>query len=59
MSKDPYAAGSGRWHFRAVIAVTIVVMLLGILVVAAPEQMGVPRLPATPVATPVAATAPE
>lgn len=58
MSDNPYAVGSGRWHFRAVIAVTLLVMLLGVLVVVAPDEMGVPRLPGTPLATPVATNSP-
>lgn len=58
MSGDPYAAGAGRWHFWAVVAVTLLVMTLGILVVVAPDQMGVPRPPGTPLATPVTVTVP-
>ena len=45
-------------HFWAILAVTLLVMLLGILVVAFPEQMGVPRAPATPVITEPASASP-
>ena len=58
MTGTPYAAGSGRWHFWAVVAVTLLVMLLGVLVVVAPDEMGVPRLPGSPLATPVATNSP-
>ena len=36
----------------AIVLVTLIVMLLGILVVVAPEQMGVPQPAATPIASP-------
>ncbi len=36
----------------AIVLVTLLVMVLGVLVVVAPERMGVPRPLATPVATP-------
>lgn len=45
--------GSGRWHFVAILVVTVVVMVLGVAVVVAPDRMGVPKMPATPIATPV------
>lgn len=45
--------GSGRWHFIAILVVTVVVMVLGVAVVVAPDRMGVPKMPATPIATPV------
>jgi hypothetical protein len=45
-------------HFWAILAVTLLVMLLGILVVAFPEQMGVPRPPATPAVTEPAVASP-
>jgi hypothetical protein len=45
--------GSGQLHFLAILIVTVVVMVLGVLVVAFPRQMGVPQLPATPIATPM------
>jgi hypothetical protein len=41
-----------RAQLVAVLLVTALVMLLGVLVVVAPDRMGVPRPPATP-ATPV------
>jgi hypothetical protein len=56
--RKPMDSGS-RIQLMAVLAVTILVMVLGILVVVAPDQMGVPRPPATPAASPaVDATAP-
>ena len=36
----------------AIVLVTLLVMVLGVLVVVAPDRMGVPRPLATPVATP-------
>jgi hypothetical protein len=45
--------GSGQLHFLAILIVTVVVMVLGVLVVAFPRQMGVPQMPATPIATPM------
>jgi hypothetical protein len=50
--------GGGQLHFLAILIVTVVVMVLGVLVVAFPRQMGVPQMPATPIATPMATTAP-
>lgn len=47
--------GSGKWHMVAVLLVTLLVMVLGVLVVVAPDRMGVPNPPAA-VATPAAAT---
>jgi hypothetical protein len=57
MSQADPGKGSGRWHFVGILLVTVLVMVMGIAVVVAPDRMGVPQLPATPVATPVA-TAP-
>lgn len=54
MSQPAVRPGSGRWHFIGIVLVTIIVMVLGIAVVVAPDRMGVPEMPATPVATPVA-----
>lgn len=53
---DPAARpGSGKWHFIGILIVTVIVMVLGIAVVYAPDRMGVPQFPtATPIATPVA-----
>jgi hypothetical protein len=48
------APGSGRWHFMAVLLVTALVMVLGVLVVYAPDRMGVPDFTPTQVATPAA-----
>ena len=42
----------------AIILVTLLVMVLGVLVVVAPERMGVPRPLATPIATPAASNRP-
>jgi hypothetical protein len=48
-----------RIQLLAVVAVTILVMVLGVLVVVAPDQMGVPRPTASPAASPtVDVTAP-
>jgi hypothetical protein len=47
-----------RRQFWAVLLVTLLVMVLGILVVFAPDRMGVPRPPATPAGTPIATAAP-
>jgi hypothetical protein len=47
-----------RIQLWAIILVTLLTMVLGILVVVAPERMGVPRPPATGVATPVATVSP-
>ena len=41
-----------RVQLLAIVLVTLLVMVLGVLVVAAPERMGVPQPVATPVATP-------
>ena len=46
------APGSGA-QLVAILLVTLFVMVLGVLVVVAPDRMGVPRPPATPAATPV------
>ena len=54
MSEPAIQPGSGRWHFIGVLLVTVIVMVLGVAVVVAPDRMGVPQMPATPIATPVA-----
>lgn len=56
MSEPVGQNGSGRWHFIGILLVTIIVMVLGVAVVVAPDRMGVPQMPATPIATPVAAS---
>lgn len=59
MSEPVVERGSGRWHFIGILLVTVIVMVLGVAVVVAPDRMGVPQMPATPVApiaTPVADT---
>jgi hypothetical protein len=53
MSASAAQPGSGRWHFIGILLVTVVVMVLGVAVVVAPDRMGVPDFSATPVATPV------
>ncbi|MGH2617005.1 MAG: hypothetical protein ACRDJC_17360 [Thermomicrobiales bacterium] len=45
-------------QFWAILLVTVLVMVLGVLVVLSPDRMGVPRPPATPAGTPVATTSP-
>lgn len=45
-------------HFWAILVVTLVVMVLGVLVVVAPDRMGVPQFAATPAATPIATAVP-
>jgi hypothetical protein len=57
MSQPASKPGSGKWHFIGILLVTVIVMVLGIAVVVAPDRMGVPQMTATPIATPVA-TAP-
>jgi hypothetical protein len=54
----PRAGRNGRIHLVAILLVTLLVMVLGVLVVVAPERMGVPRPLATPAATPLATSAP-
>jgi len=54
MTQPAIRPGSGRWHFIGILLVTIIVMVLGVAVVVAPDRMGVPDFSATPVATPVA-----
>jgi hypothetical protein len=49
---------SGRYHFLAIVLVTVIVMVLGVLVVVAPDRMGVPQFSATPAASPAATSAP-
>ncbi len=41
-----------RIQLLAIVLVTLLVMVLGVLVVVAPDRMGVPQRVATPVATP-------
>lgn len=53
MSQPAVRPGSGKWHFVGILLVTILVMVLGVAVVVAPDRMGVPDFSATPVATPV------
>jgi len=48
-----------RIQLWAVVLVTLLVMIAGVLVVVAPDRMGVPLAPATPVATPATSIAPE
>jgi hypothetical protein len=47
-----------RLQLIAVVLVTVVVMVLGILVVVEPDLMGVPHPTATPAGTPIATAAP-
>ena len=47
-----------RAQLWAILLVTALVMVLGVLVVVAPDRMGVPRPVATGVATPSATTVP-
>jgi hypothetical protein len=47
-----------RVQLVAIVLVTLLVMVLGVLVVVAPERMGVPRPPASPAATPVTTVSP-
>ena len=55
MSEPRVSADRGsRIQLVAIILVTLLVMVLGVLVVVAPERMGVPRPLATPIATPAA-----
>ena len=54
MSQPAVQPGSGKWHFIGILLVTIIVMVLGVAVVVAPDRMGVPDFSATPVATPAA-----
>ena len=54
----PLRVTSGRYHFLGVVLVTLLVMILGILVVAMPERMGVPQATATPAASPTVTLAP-
>jgi hypothetical protein len=48
-----------RLQLWAVVLVTLLVMIAGILVVVAPDRMGVPQAPASPAATPTTSIAPE
>lgn len=57
-SRQPGSPGSGRWHFLAIVIVTVLTMVLGVLVVLAPDRMGVPDFTPTQVATPAATPAP-
>ena len=51
---QPGQTSSGRLHFLAIVIVTLIVMILGVLVVVAPDRMGVPQMTPTPIATPIA-----
>ena len=48
----PDADRGSRIQLLAIVLVTLLVMVLGVLVVVAPDRMGVPQPLATPVATP-------
>jgi hypothetical protein len=53
MSEPEHSADRGsRVQLVAIILVTLLVMVLGVLVVVAPERMGVPQPLASPIATP-------
>lgn len=56
MSEPAIKPGSGKWHFIGILLVTVIVMILGVAVVVAPDQMGVPEMPSTPIPTLVTAT---
>ena len=59
MSNAPRSTSDGsRVQLVAIVLVTLLVMVLGVLVVVAPERMGVPRPPASPAATPAATASP-
>jgi hypothetical protein len=59
VSDDQLATDRGsRAQLWAVVLVTLLVMVLGVLVVAYPERMGVPRPAPVPSGTPVATVAP-
>ncbi len=57
-NSQPARSGSGQLHFLAIVFVTVLVMVLGVLVVVAPDRMGVPHVTPIPVATPLATPAP-
>ncbi len=46
-----HADRGSRLQLLAIVLVTLLVMVLGVLVVVAPDRMGVPQPYATPVAT--------
>jgi hypothetical protein len=54
----PGTSDGSRVQLVAIVLVTLLVMVLGVLVVVAPERMGVPRPPASPAATPVTTVSP-
>ena len=59
MTEPPRAPDSGsRIQLWAILLVTLLVMVLGVMVVVAPERMGVPRPVASPAATPIATVLP-
>ncbi len=59
MTETPRGTSAGsRVQLLAIVLVTLLVMVLGVLVVVAPDRMGVPRPPATPAATPFATVSP-
>jgi len=54
MSRPPQAPDRGsRIQLLAIVLVTLLVMVLGVLVVVAPDRMGVPQPLPTPAATPL------
>ncbi len=55
---QPNGMSSGRLHFVAIVIVTLIVMIFGVLVVVAPDRMGVPQMTPTPIATPIATPTP-
>ncbi len=59
MSEPRLDADRGsRLQLVAIILVTLLVMVLGVLVVVAPERMGVPQPLASPIATPAVGDGP-
>lgn len=59
MSDDQRTANRGsRAQLWAIVLVTLLVMVLGVLVVAYPERMGVPQPAPAPSGTPVVTVAP-
>ena len=54
----PRTDRGSRIQLWAIIVVTVLTLVLGVLVVVAPDRMGVPRPPATGVATPAATVSP-
>jgi hypothetical protein len=61
MNEAPPGTGADRGsriQLWAIVLVTLLVMVLGVLVVVAPERMGVPQSSGPPAATPVATLSP-